>query len=247
MRTASWIFTALGLLCLFGGCVSQGAKLEKVEEAAVSFSREESEILAAWHDYNDRQLTDLSLIVMPGPNAKRDANGRPDIKTNGNFGGSRIFPLGHSLRSPLWGTSSTEDKRRNRALPLFDEETAGVAMMFGAKMRPLHEDSLNQVPWNDIVNTKHFRGVVSDAEKASALRLAKETLRTGQMQTGSTKLFRYQTRLIYLTDKACLNCHVGSKIGDPVAVMVYGLGKPAAILEEYDRLMAPLRDRSRVR
>ena len=246
MRIVSSILPALGVLCIASGCVSQKASSVESKQIAASLSEEESEALAAWHDYNDRQLTDLSLIVMPGPDVKRDAEGRPEVETNGSFGASRILPLGHMLRSPFSG-NPTEEKRRNRALQLFDQKTAGVVMMFGAKMRPLTEDSINQGFWSDTVNTNHFRGVVANAEKAPALSLAKETLKTGQMQTGSTKLFRYQTRVIYLTDKACLNCHVGSKIGDPVAVMVYGLGEPTAILDEHNRLMRPLRERPRAR
>lgn len=97
------------------------------------------------------------------------------------------------------------------------------ATVYGNGGKPLSAETLAKRFGPEAVNSTsmNIKGINPDNHLKFA-KLALEPIRKGSTLQRKVDTWMLEARGVFLSKPECLKCHAGMKVGDPVAVMVYG-------------------------
>jgi hypothetical protein len=171
-----------------------------------------------WFKIYETALSDLTL-TRGRWETQKDENGKEvRVWVQPSFGMSRIARLrGHNLPADL---QYVGDLAKLHAI-MVDGPAYTEVWAFGAGTDPLTDKNI-QLSLRDTsrrADEPSFQTPLSEVvafAKESLARLPK-----GELPYKKMAEWNVQSRLMRLTDKRCLDCHVDSRLNDPVAVFVF--------------------------
>lgn len=171
------------------------------------------------HAYYDGVFQDLSLTE--GKWVEQEQNGKMVRRWQpARFGVSRI------RGTPVVGQHYLDWTALSRK-SAEEAKAAGVeyfATVYGNGGKPLAEATLARRFGPEAVNSTSMlfnKGINPDNHLKFA-KLALEPIRKGSTLQRKVDTWMLEARGVFLSKPKCLKCHAGMKVGDPVAVMVYG-------------------------
>ena len=177
-------------------------------------------VVDEWFKIYQAALSDLTLTKGHWE-TRKDANGKEErVWVQPDFGMTRIPRMrGHNVSMSV---KAIGDSNKLKSL-LADAELYGHVWGFGAATAVLAEGNLRMKlrEFSHPVDEPQIEGqadlkAVSDFANQSLAKLSK-----GDIPHMKLREWDVQARLMRLTDKACLTCHVDSKLNDPVSVFVF--------------------------
>ncbi|GMV88421.1 MAG: hypothetical protein AMXMBFR81_13520 [Chthonomonas sp.] len=170
------------------------------------------------HAYYDGVFQDLSLTE--GKWVEVEQNGKAVRRWQpARFGVSRIrgTPVvgQHYLDWTALSRKAAEEAKAN-GVEYF-------ATVYGNGGKPLSAETLAKRFGPEAVNSTsmNIKGINPDNHLKFA-KLALEPIRKGSTLQRKVDTWMLEARGVFLSKPECLKCHAGMKVGDPVAVMVYG-------------------------
>jgi hypothetical protein len=194
-------------------------------------------VVDAWHNHNALRLADLSPVMDKAgeitsaiPSTSMGVARIAPIQPL-QVGTSRLSPIGDSQRlssrfAPIQGShpdAATASASESVRKVLDEANRAGVAYVYGSKTDPLTAANAVRTRYRDRYglppqSNRQEREVIAAADE-----LARATLKTGVGNSTEVAVFRLYSRVVSLSDKDCLKCHVSSKLGDPAGVFIYAI------------------------
>lgn len=206
----------LSLAVLVAGCVVAPTPVPQQQTGKTVVSVVPAKgFVDAWFKVYLDALTDLTLTR--GSWGVNDKGERVWIEPQ--FGLSRIPRLhGHNVSQATEYLGGFDKLRK-----LLDEsQFFGQSWGFGARTAPLKADNMSMrfrqtsFPIDAPKIDPSVSEPILDFAKKALAKLDK-----GEIPTMKYREWDLQARLVRLTDKECLKCHVESKLNDPVAVFVF--------------------------
>ncbi len=182
-------------------------------------SAKEPSVVDLLHAYYDGVFQDLSLTE--GKWVEGEVNGKKVPRWQpARFGVSRMrgTPVvgQHYLDWTALSRKAAEEAKAN-GVEYF-------ATVYGNGGKPLSADTLAKRFGPEAVNSTSMlfnKGIDPDNHLKFA-KLALEPIRKGSALQRKVDTWMLEARGVFLSKPECLKCHAGMKVGDPVAVMVYG-------------------------
>jgi hypothetical protein len=173
----------------------------------------------------DLELTEEKMVKVPLFGGKYTM-----VKRTARFGGSRMVPV-----MPAHANLLPSEAKSQKFQEAIRKDWRYAVTIFGRRGKPLSEGELQQTggtvgpeyaqprgSTGAVTSGRYSDGSTPNPKVSDLLPIAKSHL-AGGGSTATIDDWTIEARTVHLSKPECLNCHKGSKLNDPIAVLVYNI------------------------